>query len=541
MRLKYNMLYLAVFLLLGINNGVYGDITQSYHSCGILVTESDCLLFHSENQDQLILELANTASYQAGDQVCVSGLLELGFYENCQSADGYLHNNTIYMSFVDDQIIIETVDDVNIELIIDNYQGEVIDSIDFLSTYLTQFPGSLPIEIIIEALNINPNVKFAHANYIMGFPETFQISQQFPDENQPPLLEGESPPIYYEDGGCYSIGNDSANIIAVGTDIVIAVIDNGIDLAHPLFENDLILPGYDFVDDDYYPDEVPGNAYGHGTFVSGIIRRIAPGAKLLPFRVFDEDGYAGSFDVAQAIYTALIDSSNVKIINMSFGTYHTIDIIEHAINSAIDSGIIIVSSPGNDNTSTPTYPSSYDDVISVSAIDSLDLKADFSNYGNYIDVCAPGVKIYSSLAGEYQWGYWSGTSFSAPMAAGICALVLEIYGTISPSEMDLCLKETADRNLLWGTIGVPDDEYGFGRLNAYNVVLHWKRGDVDNNNQFNILDISFLINYLYKNGTDPDPVVAVADFDCSGGINVLDISALINYLYKDEPRPVCHD
>lgn len=92
-----------------------------------------------------------------------------------------------------------------------------------------------------------------------------------------------------------------------------------------------------------------------------------------------------------------------------------------------------------------------------------------------------------------------------------------------------------------GTIGVPDDEYGFGRLNAYNVVLHWKRGDVDNNNQFNILDISFLINYLYKNGTDPDPVVAVADFDCSGGINVLDISALINYLYKDQPRPVCHD
>lgn len=457
--------------------------------------------------------------------------ISLLFY---QSASPYRSS-----SEVEDQVIVKIESVIPIDEVIAEFQGEAIDSIIFQNIFLIEFPDPQAIDMIITALGNRPGVTYVQRNYLIGLPESFQVSQQFPDNDRPRLLDGESPPQYFSDSGAYSIKIDSANILASGENIVVAVIDNGVEFDHPLFNNSFVSTGYDLVDEDDYAAEVYGYVYGHGTFVSGIIKRVAPDCKLLPIRAFDGDGQSNSFDITKAIQLAINDSFGVDVINMSFGMYTSNPAIEDAINIANNQNIAIVAAPGNDNTLTTSYPAAYPGVIAVSAIDNFDIRADFSNYGEYIDVCAPGVDVYSSLAGEYEWGTWSGTSFSAPMATGICALMKELKPDLTSIEIEENIRLAADKELQWGIVAPPDSEYGSGRINAFKTVLFLKKGDADNNGDMNILDIVYLINFIYKGGPSPIPLSDLGDFDCSGYIDILDIVAIINYLYKNKLQPSC--
>jgi len=452
----------------------------------------------------------------------------------CQSALPYRSS-----SEVEDQVIIKIESVIPINEVIAEFQGEAIDSVVFQNIFLTEFADPQAIDNIITALGNIPEVIYVQRNYLIGLPETFQISQQFPDTDCPRLLDGESPPQYFSDAGAYSIKIDSANILASGENIVVAVIDNGVEFEHPLFNNSFVSTGYDLIDKDDYAAEVSGSVYGHGTFVSGIIKRVAPDCKLLPIRAFDGDGQSNSFDITKAIQLAINDSFGVDVINMSFGMYTSNPAIEDAISTANNLNIAIVAAPGNDNTVMTSYPAAYSGVIAVSAIDNFDIRAGFSNYGEYIDVCAPGVDVYSSLAGEYEWGTWSGTSFSAPMATGICALMKELEPDLTSIEIEEIIRLAADKELQWGIVSPPDIEYGSGRINAFKTLFLLKRGDVDDNGDLNILDIIYLIDFIYKSGPSPILLSDLGDFDCSGYIDILDVVAIINHLYKNELQPSC--
>ncbi len=125
---------------------------------------------------------------------------------------------------------------------------------------------------------------------------------------------------------------------------------------------------------------------------------------------------------------------------------------------------------GNDNTSSPSYPAYYNNCLAVAATDSNDAKASFSNYGNWVDIAAPGVSIFSTLPNHRNriitrnYGSLSGTSMASPFVAGVAGLVWATsYGT-SNTEVRSRIESTADAaGTMWLTFNIK-------RVNAYNAV-----------------------------------------------------------------------
>jgi subtilisin family serine protease len=436
---------------------------------------------------------------------------------------------------VNQQAIVRIGAGKSVQQAIEAIDGTVIDTIPGKPIYLVSFPEALNLTEALTALNANPDVDTSQANHIVEFTEINQVDQVIPDQSAPPLLQGTSPASYYGHAGYDAIRADSAHRISTGEDVFVAFIDNGIDFDHPLFESAIGNYGYDFVDNDTLPAEDSGLYYGHGTFVAGIILRVAPDCKLIPYRAFDEDGRGTVFNITKAVYRAIDDSA--RILNMSFSVLADNAILRDAIDAASNADIAMVAAPGNDSSYVAVYPAGYNDVIAVSAIDSMDVISDFSNYGQLIDICAPGENIYSSLAGYYQWGTWSGTSFSAPMAAGASALILSLEKNLTSSRVEQVLMGTAETELQWGTV-VPDDSlYGYGCLDALEAVSEFNKGDVDFSGEINNTDKSYLEEYLYLYGPAPVPLPKVGDLDCSGEVNLTDYMILINYLESGGPRP----
>ncbi len=525
-----------------IGNTIYAwedDGDWPYEECGVIVQGVDCIVF-APFGDTAYLALDYTGQFSIGDSVCVSGIVDWGCDFGCTGVYGCIYTNNImprtdfYHNF---EVIIKMEDGFSIDLILMQFQGYQLDSIIIGNIYLVAFPPTLMIEDVTESISMQPGVIFIQPNYAVGMPEAFHVSQDFPDDAQPSLLWGISPAAYFSNSECYTIQSDSANLYSTGEDIVVAVIDNGVASDHPLLVNSISDMGYDFVDNDNDPSEEPSTLLSHGTFVCGVIRRIAPDCMILPIRAFDSTGFSNSFMLANAISYA-IDQS-VDVINMSFGTYTSNPIIQEAVNDAVQSGISLVAAVGNAGTNIPSYPAAHPGVIAVSAIDTLEYRADFSNYGDHLDVCAPGVGIYSSLAGEFEWGWWSGTSFAAPFATAVCALILSQDAELSPFEVELLIKQTADNNLDWGSFIPPSVDYGYGRVDALYPVFDVSLGDVNDTGNKDIMDIIYLINALYIGGPQPIPVADVGDTDCSDVINIFDVVWLIKFLYIDGPRPSC--
>jgi subtilisin family serine protease len=143
----------------------------------------------------------------------------------------------------------------------------------------------------------------------------------------------------------------------------------------------------------------------------------------MPLRAFDDAGNSDLFTLAKAIRYAR--RNGAQVINMSFGTLTDAKVLREAIDYARAGNVILVASAGNNNTAAPQYPAAYPGVLAVAATDLLDRKASFSNYGGYVFVDAPGSHILSALPGG-KYGIANGTSFSAPMVAGMAALIRSI-------------------------------------------------------------------------------------------------------------------
>jgi thermitase len=261
--------------------------------------------------------------------------------------------------------------------------------------------------------------------------------------------------------------------ITRGAGATVAVVDSGVDLAHPDLAPGL-LPGYDWIGDD----NVPQDFNGHGTHVAGTVAAaenglgavgVAPEAGVIPLRVLGADGSGWGSDVAAAFDWA--GDRGVRIVNASLGsdgitTAERLAIREHP-------GTLYVVAAGNDGESvdtTPHYPCAYTEanVLCVGATNSHDEIASFSNYGaNAVDLFAPGVDIASTypmgLGSYLDDGYtmMDGTSMATPHVAGAAALVAAHHPGFGAAQIRAALMEGADlRPGLTGKAQVG------GRLNA---------------------------------------------------------------------------
>ncbi len=259
-------------------------------------------------------------------------------------------------------------------------------------------------------------------------------------------------PDFYEATGGY------------GEEIVVAVVDSGINSTHPHFKNRLV-SGYDC----YEGDSVPQDASGHGSHVASSVVSVAKdnkNIKIMPVRVFGESNTTPSSITASGIGYAT--KMNVDIINLSLGGYEASSYTNAAVRDALEAGILVVASAGNDSLNTtvrPHYPSSLSGVISVSAVDSSNNLADFSNYGK-VDFAAPGVMIAGADYKSDGMVYMSGTSMAAPHVSGVYALAKSVHTEVSNDAITKILKEitkhkgeTATHGA--GTVNIADFESYF--------------------------------------------------------------------------------
>ncbi|MBK0009789.1 peptidase S8 [Bacillus sp. S35] len=218
---------------------------------------------------------------------------------------------------------------------------------------------------------------------------------------------------------------DAWDVTTSNGNIKIAIIDTGVQLNHPELAIKL-WPGYNFVEGNLNPND--GN--GHGTHVAGIagaltenslgIAGIAPSASIIPVRALDNSGNGTLSNIANAITYST--NAGAKVINLSLGSSQGSITLENAINQAWNQGVVIVAAAGNEASNTLTYPAAYQNVIAVASTDINDQKSDFSNYGTWVEVSAPGSTILSTYTGSY-YAYLSGTSMACPHVAGLAALL----------------------------------------------------------------------------------------------------------------------
>ncbi|MGG1397302.1 S8 family serine peptidase [Bacillus salipaludis] len=241
--------------------------------------------------------------------------------------------------------------------------------------------------------------------------------------------------------------------------VTIAVIDSGINTAHPQF-NGKVKQGFNFITDS--TDTSDEN--GHGTAVSGVISSLIGSMpiEILPLKAIFPNGEAYVSDIVRAINYAI--EQNVDVINLSLGADVPSIAEKQAITAALEKGITIVASAGNDGVERYSYPASYDGVLSVGSINEQHEVSIFSNYNDKIFLTAPGENILTaSNLGVGGYKIVNGTSFSAAYISGIMAMLKSLEPTLSLKEQKLKLMSTAEDK---GEVGW-DVHYGNGIVMPY--------------------------------------------------------------------------
>jgi len=335
--------------------------------------------------------------------------------------------------------------------------ASVIETIPELNLYRLRIPEKLAtVAEMVELYQHTAGVVYAEPNYIAYALETV------PDD-----------PRFGEQWGLDKIGSPAAWDIITGTnDVIIAIIDTGIDYCHPDLDGGRYIGGYDFInqDDDPMDDE------GHGTHVAGIatadtnngvgIAGLAWNSQFMGVKVLDAVGVGSYFDLAQGIRYAA--DNGARVANISLGGPFPGLTLEEAMRYAYDAGMVMACASGNEYGYGVIYPAAYDQYcLGVAATDSGDERAIFSNYGPEVDVAAPGVGILSTTGGSYE--FWDGTSMATPHVAGLAALILARDPDLSVDQVFAAIRDSAD-DVNAGTFPGEDDYLGTGRINAYRAL-----------------------------------------------------------------------
>jgi len=354
--------------------------------------------------------------------------------------------------------------------------------------YLLQLKPGLEPRAIADQLTRRADVLYAEPNFIVRvstlppnlprrIPNDFDFGAQYGLQNTNTYFGKTGADIAAPQAWMFTTGNRK---------VCVAVIDTGIDYFHPdlranVWINSREIPGNGrdddgngFVDDLHGYDFVshdsdPMDDHFHGTHVSGIIGAVGNNgigisgvcweASLMAVKAFDE---TGTGDVATAIEAIDYARKNgAQIINASWGLSEKSQALADIIQEARDAGVLFVAAAGNGHTSTLESPASISGVIAVAALDALNERAFFSNFGPDVAVAAPGQDVYSTtLNAAYETR--SGTSMAAPYVSGVAALILSLHPEFSRADIEIILKNSVDPVISDRPIG--------GRINAAQAV-----------------------------------------------------------------------
>lgn len=332
-----------------------------------------------------------------------------------------------------------------------------------LKTFLKQRIQRLNIDVVkIQEGTVEEKIRQYKANRNVVYAEPNFKAQAFGVTNDPSLSQQWG---LFKINAANYIQASAWDVATNSSGVKLAVLDTGIEESHPEFLGK-VMASVNFTDSPTVSD-----LFGHGTHVAGIAAAATNNAigvagtgyntVLLNGKVLGDNGSGYYSWVANGIVWAA--DQGAQVINMSLGGSSSSQVLEDAVNYAWNRGSVVVAAAGNNGNSTPQYPAYYQNVIAVGATDNNDIKASFSTYGNWVDVAAPGVSIYSTYKGN-SYGSLSGTSMASPFAAGTSALIWA-KGTCTSN---ICVRErlekTADQISGTGTY------WTWGRINAYKAV-----------------------------------------------------------------------
>ena len=358
---------------------------------------------------------------------------------------------------------------------------------ELLQFYLLKTDRGVP-GVCVELKN-DPDVEYAQPNYIY---------ERCGDPNDPEFADQYAHQL---------IQMSEAWDISTGShDIVVAVLDTGVDVNHPdlkdnIWVNKGEIPNNEIDDDNNgYIDDVSGwnfeddtndvipegggyySVAGHGTQVSGVIAGVGNNGigvsginwqgSIMALRL---SIYMTSAEVAEALDYAAANGAHVA--NMSFGADEFgpegDPAVKAAIDNAFENGVLLVASAGNDDTTKPHYPAAYYNVMAVSSTNGEDIKTGHSSFGHWVDIAAPGTDIVTTdLEDEYI--ATAGTSFSGPYVAAVGALVLAHKPELTHIEVRAILENTTDP-VDYGNLDPEHGYVGTGRVNAYTALLESDR------------------------------------------------------------------
>jgi len=437
---------------------------------------------------------------------------------------------------IDDQVVCEIEPGTDPYLFAEMLGGKIVDRVEGTNIYLFSYNRAIYQDTVMNYLHLNVDVEYAQPNYMITILDLEQTSQPFVDETSQAFVDGTSPVEYFEQLAESQMFVDDAHIITTGDNIVVAVLDGGLDIRHPLFAGRIHPASYDCIDGDDEPWVTFGDAGDHGTFIAGIIARAAPDAQIMVTRCFAGSGTGTSFNIAKAIYHAA--HAGADVINMSFGMIVVDTVIQMATEFAHNQNIVMVASAGNSGLEIYRFPGSLDFVMNVAAVDSGDYKADFSNYHGTVAVSACGVSLYGPLCvrGSYEWGWWSGTSFATAYVSSLAALVKSTYPSYTADQIEEHIRADCDDISALNTLYA--GKLGSGRVNFVNSV--YIPGDANSSRMTNIGDAIFLVNYLFRSGPAPIPEAA-ADANCDGVVDLGDAVHIVNYIFRSGTPPGCFE
>ena len=354
--------------------------------------------------------------------------------------------------FIPGQILVKFIPGTSENVIAKVHQqhsASIIDRIPGIDAQIVKVPAGQELEAIARYRK-NPNVRYVEPDFVaqaLLTPNDTYFSDQWG------MSKVEAPLAW-----------DVATASAMTK---IAILDTGIDANHGDIKPKV-------VNEKNFTTRFRANdRNGHGTHVAGIAAAVTNNSKgvaglgfnaaLMNVKVLGDNGRGSYSWVANGIIWSA--DNGAKVINMSLGGSSASQTLEEAINYAWSKGVVLVAAAGNDNTSAPLYPAFYQNVIAAAATDQNDVKASFSNFGDWVDVAAPGVDIISTYprkGWKDRYARMSGTSMSSPHVAGLAALVWEtVYGADNLSV----------RNRIESTVDpLTDISIGKGRINAARAV-----------------------------------------------------------------------
>lgn len=341
--------------------------------------------------------------------------------------------------------------------------AQLVKTSPIINTAVFKTLDGMTVDNYIESLQTNPLVDYAEKNF--EYKNSYTVSD----------------PRSKEQNGLAIAGLSKAWDITFGDPkITIAVVDTGIDLTHPDLKNKIV-NGYNVITQGKTP---PKDDNGHGTHASGIagadtnnkigVAGTAPKCKLMPIKALDAKGSGDTFNVALGVVWAA--DHGARVINMSLGGPNNVT-LQRAIEYALAKNVVVVAAMGNDGKNKKAYPAALPGVISVGSVDFDKRRSEFSNYGDWITVVAPGSQILSTLPTyettmtefekEQEYDYLDGTSMACPMVAGLAGLILSRNPNYTPEEVKQRIQSTSTD---LGKKGY-DIEYGYGLINAAKAIL----------------------------------------------------------------------